>query len=146
MKIHLLSSAGDGFHAGFAPKWERGTILRHISGEIYLVDRNGTPVKVHKDQLKPACSTDDAIVDEPPADDAIVDGPPADDAIVAGHNNSNQALDLETGSQQTPRNGLRESDTCNGPDGPNLPVIDRRNDDPDPPPQRYNLRPRKRMK
>ena len=52
MARHFLSNKNDHFNAGFAP-WRTGphTILEQITGDVYVVDLEGRPVKLHANQL-----------------------------------------------------------------------------------------------
>lgn len=55
VRHHPLSSAAEKFHAGFAARWEGPFQVRQrLSGQVYLVDRDGASIKVHEGQLKSA--------------------------------------------------------------------------------------------
>ena len=52
LRGHHLSDTAQKFHAGFGAKWE-GTFPVQ-ENEVYLIDKQGVPVKVHQTQITPA--------------------------------------------------------------------------------------------
>ena len=58
LRSHPLSNAAEGFHAGFAAKWDRPyTVSIYLGGDAYIIDRHGTAAKVHSTQMKLATSS-----------------------------------------------------------------------------------------
>ncbi len=54
IRNHPLSKAAEGFHAGFAQKWEGPYRVTHqLSSDIFMVDKDGSPTKVYSKELQP---------------------------------------------------------------------------------------------
>lgn len=57
-KTHPLSNAQQGFHAGFAEKWEGPhRIKKGLSEDVFLIKIRGRPRKIHRSQMKKVPAT-----------------------------------------------------------------------------------------